>query len=182
MLRTTARLRNTAKLLGVLAALFSMLALTACGGSDPIPQQKASALTGGALSNFGGTDGSDPSARAIARDIATSRDYDFTPTPYTVASGAASSTGLTGSGYGDGTGSLTMIGNDGTVEMDITSQTSGIHNVALQGTFNPASAQLSIDNPGSSFTVSWTITFDVEGDSFTLTCDQVLSGSGWTQV
>jgi len=182
MLRNTAKLRRTAVLTGIAAALASLLALASCGGSDALPVQKASALTGGALSNFGGTDGADPSVRAVARDIATSRDFDFTPTGYTVASGAAESTGLAGSGYGDGTGTITVMGGGSAVEMSIVSQTSGVQNVTLTGAFDALQAQLAVDNPGSSFIMSWTISFDIEGESFTLTCDQVLSGSGWTQV
>jgi hypothetical protein len=169
-------------LAGLTAAIAAMLLLAACGGSDPPVEQRATTLLGGPLSNFGGADGSDPAVRAVARDIATSRTYDFTPAGFVIASGASASEGLLGSGYGDGTGTITVAAGAGTVEQDISATTATTENIAISGSFESALAQLAVNTPGSSFTVSWTFTFEIGGESFTLTADQVLSGSNWVAI
>ncbi len=175
-------LRNIVVVLGITAAIAAAFALAACGGSDPPVEQRATTLLGGPLSNFGGVDGSDPAVRAVARDIATSRTYDFTPAGFVVASGAASSEGLMGSGYGDGTGTITVAAGDGTVEQSIAPTTASAENITISGTFESALAQLAVNTPGSSFTVSWTFSFEIGGEPFTLTADQVLSGSNWVAI
>lgn len=182
MLNSMSVLRKIAVLAGIAAAVAAMLAFASCGGSDPPVEQRATTLLGGPLSNFGGADGADPAVRAVARDIATSRTYDFTPAGFVVADGAASSSGLAGSGYGDGTGTLTVVAGNATVEQAVATVTASTENIALSGTFESALAQLAVNTPGSSFTVSWTFSFEIEGESFTLTADQVLSGSNWVAL
>jgi hypothetical protein len=175
-------LRISVAVLGFAVTLAAALTLVSCGGSDPPVEQRATTLLGGPLSNFGGVDGSDPAVRSVARDIATSRSYDFTPAGFVIASGAASSEGLMGSGYGDGSGTITVAAGDGTVEQIIAPTTASAENITVSGTFESALAQLAVNTPGSSFTISWTFSFTIGGEPFTLTADQVLSGSNWVAI
>jgi hypothetical protein len=159
----------------------SMLFLGACG-SSPNTVERANSLDGGALSNFNGPDGSDADARATARAIAGNRGYDFTSTGYTLTSGQATSWAiLDSSDFTDGIGPLTIDGASSTVQFDVQSADPSVTNVQLSGTFDATEAQLAIDNPGASFIIQWTISWEVGGAPFTLTAEQTLLGSDWVE-
>jgi len=169
-----------------IATFLSVLALAAllaaCGG-DTALNQRAGSFEGGALSNFSGADGADSDARSVARDIAGGRDYDLTASGYTLLDGAATSwQSGAGSNFSDGDGTVTVNGAEATVNMTVISSDPSISNVALAGTLNVADAQAAIENPGSSFVVTWTILWELEGEARGLTAEQTLLGTEWATL
>jgi hypothetical protein len=167
---------STGILLGLTAAL-AVIALAACGGSTINLLQRANSFDGGALSNFGGTDGADPDARAIARDIASGRNYDFTPAGFTISPGSAASNGPNGSPFGVGNGSLAINGDTATATLDIVSTDPNVTNAQMVGTFSLAEASAAISNPGASFVVDWVLSFDALGVPISLSAQQTLNGT-----
>lgn len=163
-------------------ALLALLMLAACGGEELLTQ-RADSFEGGALSSFGGTDGADSDARDVARAIANNRGYDFTPSGYTLATGAATSWLLTPSiDYGDGTGTLTVNAADAETVLQVLSNSASVTEIEMQGEFPLASAQAAIENPGSSFVVDWTISWQQDGTPRSLTAQQTLLGAEWTTL
>jgi hypothetical protein len=159
----------------------SVLALSACGGSDPLNLQ-ADSFQGGSLSNFGGLDGADTEARDIAREMAVGRNFDFTPGGgFTLSSGPINSTS-DGGDFGIGGGTLDLSGDDATVDLDITSENPNVTNAHMVGTFSLAAASAAIANPSSSFDVEWTISFDTFGGiPVELTATQTLTGTDFSE-
>lgn len=169
-------MRNTNTGLSLLLAAFCLLWLAACGSDAPLVQ-RADQFDGGALSNFGGTFGADPDARATAREIASGRSYDFSLSGFDILPGGAESGGPGGSPFGLGTGTVALDGDNATVELDITSTDPNVTNVHMTGTFSLAQATAAIASPGASFVVNWLISFDTFGTPVSLTAEQTLMGT-----
>jgi hypothetical protein len=167
---------STAILLSVAAVLAAVM-FAACGGSSIDLVQHANSFDGGALSNYGGADGENADARAIAREMASGRNYDFTPSGFTIAAGDASSNGPNGSPFGVGNGSLAVSGDTATVTLDITSTNPDVTNAQMVGSFSLAEASMAIINPGSSFIVDWTMSFDMLTVPVSLSAQQTLNGT-----
>jgi hypothetical protein len=165
--------------LGLALIAFAALLLAGCGGSDPVVQH-AQALLGGSLSNFGGAAGADLDARAVAREMATGRSYDFMPSGFTVAAGAVTSTAPSGSDFGDGAGTLTVNGDDAEVVLNPAGGAGGVTGAKLEGSFSLAAAQAAVDSPGRSFVVTWTVSWTDGTDSFELTAEQSLTGTDFS--
>jgi hypothetical protein len=169
----------------VVAALTLLsLSLAACSAGGGIDlDQRASSFVGGALSNFSGTDGDEPEARATARDVAIAREFDFTPVGFTIAAGAAS-TSLAGasSRFGDGLGTTTVNGDTATVDLDITALDPNVTNMNLSGTYSVTDAQTAVANAGNSFTITWLFQFSEGITTYSIEADQVLSGTNWIDV
>lgn len=167
---------STVILLGV-AAVLAAIALSACGGGTTNLLQQANSFNGGTLSNFGGTDGDNPDVRAIARDMASGRNYDFTPSGFNIASGPAASNGPNGSPFGVGNGSLAVAGDTATATLDITSTDPNVTNAQMVGTFSVAEAAAAIINPSASFVVDWVMSFDLLAVPVSLSAQQTLNGT-----
>lgn len=169
----------------VVAALALLaLAFSACSAGGGIDlDQRASSFIGGALSNFSGTDGDEPGARATARDIAIAREFDFTPVGFTIAAGVAS-TSLAGASarFGDGLGTITVNGGTAIVDLDITTLDPNVTNLNMSGTFSVANAQAAVANAGNSFTITWLFQFSEGITTYSIEADQVLSGTNWVDV
>lgn len=160
-----------------LAAVATVMAFASCGGTNTNLIQNAGSFDGGALSNFGGVDGANTDARAIARDMASGRNYDFTPVGFTIAAGSAASNGPNGSPFGVGNGSIALAGDTATVTLDITSADPNVTNAQMVGTFSVAEASAAITNPGASFVVDWAMSFDSLGVPVHLSAQQTLNGT-----
>ena len=158
-----------------------LAACSAGGGIDL--DQRAGLFVGGALSNFSGTDGDEPLARATARDIAIAREFDFTPLGFTVAAGSAS-TSIAGASarFGDGLGTIAVNGDTATVELNIVALDPSVANVSLVGTFSVSEAQEAISDAGRSSTVTWVFMFNEGITTYSIEADQVLSGTNWVDV
>jgi hypothetical protein len=183
MLKSMKRMKQlTALILFVSTALL----LAACGGTDALVLQRANSFDGGALSNFGGTDGSSTDARDIARNITSGRNYDFTLTGFDLVDGPAQSTPAGGSDYGAGTGSVAVDGTAVTVTMDVASTNPNVTNVQLVGTFDAMDAAATIANPGSTFVVEWQMSFDIPNGASTytahVTAEQTLNGTDYIAI
>lgn len=179
----TAAPRGRSSLLQRLLALASiglLAAMSACGGTDEIPQLNADTFTGGSLSNFGGDDGGDSDARDTARELATSRSFDFTPSGFTLSSGPVSTDGAPGSFFTGGTGSLNVSGDDATVTLNPTSSDANYTDIQMVGTFSLSDAQQAITSPGASFPVIWDISFSAFGLPLSLTAEQQLTGADFS--
>jgi hypothetical protein len=164
------------------ALLLALLGLAACGTGNTLVAQRANAFLGGTLSGFGGTDGGDPDARAVARDIASSRTYDFTPTGFDIVAGPASSTGAGGSLFTAGDGDIALSGDTATVTLDMLSNDPAVTDAQMVGTFSLAEATTAIASPGASFTVHWTLSFKLNSVDVSLTADQPLTGTDFVTV
>ncbi len=171
-------IKNT--LLLILAAAL-LLWLAACGGETTLAQ-RANQFDGGALSNFGGVDGNSADARAIAREIASGRSYDFTQSGFEITPGGVDSSGPGGSLFGLGSGTLALNGDNVTVNMEITSADPNVTNAHMTGTFSLAQASSAIINPGASFVVNWLLNFDALGSPVSLSADQTLNGTDFTAL
>lgn len=166
------------RLIPVAAAAALLAVLAACGGTDSGQQQlNANFFTGGSLSNFGGADGSDADARDTARELSTSRSFDFTPSGFIISSGPVSTDGAPGSLFSGGSGTLEVSGDTATVNLNPTSTDANVTDVEMVGTFSLTDAQHAITSPGSSFLVQWTLGFTSFGVPISLTADQNLTGS-----
>ena len=173
---------NLASVSGLIAALVLLLAACSAGGGIQI-EQRAQAFLGGALSNFGGPDGNDATARSIARDIAIGREFVFVQAGFTVASGQATANiGGADPSFGSGNGQVTVSGNQGTLELTIYSSSGPAGDADLTGTFGTAAAQATVQDPGASFTISWAFEFSQGGTDYSITADQILSGTDWVEI
>ena len=72
------------------------------------------------------------------------------------------------------------MGLDSTVELNIESFDPSVTNVVLTGRFSASDAQEAIDIAGSSFTMSWDMSWDQDGTAVELSADQIMSGTNWT--
>lgn len=162
----------------VLLLLLSVLSLglSSCGGTEAVVEH-AQLLLGGSLSNFSGPDGADPDLRAVAREMATGREYDLTPLGFTIAAGAATSTAPLGSDFGDAWGDVVINGALATVTLTPDAQPATAIDPEMSGEFDLAEAQAAIDNPGSSFTVTWRFTWTDGTGAHDLSAEQVLTGT-----
>ena len=165
----------------LLLCSIASLALASCsaGGGPVGPSQRAGAFFGGAIFNFTGPDAADIDARAVAREVANNRTYDFTTNGgFTLTSGAsASEPGDNLSDFAGGNGTLSIAAGTATVSEDISSFAPSISNVELTGTFAASSAQQAIDDPGSDLEVSWELNYDDDGVPVQIRFDQVLTGT-----
>jgi hypothetical protein len=160
-----------------LMAVAAVIAFTACGGSNIDLVQHANSFDGGSLSNFGGGDGGNADVRAIARDMASGRNYDFTPSGFSITDGPAASNGPNGSPFGVGNGTLAINNDTATVTLDITSTNPDVTNAQMVGTFSVADASMAIINPGATFVVDWVMSFDLLAVPVNLTAQQTLNGT-----
>jgi hypothetical protein len=179
MIKSNGKTPKTPRALAVLVTGVTLMALGltwSCGSSDSGPAVEADIFTGGSLSNFSGNDGGDSDARAIARDMATSRNFEFTPTGFLV-SGNVNSDGPVGSDFSVGSGLLEVDGDTVNVTLLLTSTNPDITNPQMEGSFSLSEAQNAIISPGASFPVDWTISFDALGSPFSLTATQELTGA-----
>jgi hypothetical protein len=165
---------------GCMVVLTLTLALSACSGGGAV-DVRAERFASGTLSSFGGANGADPDSRDIARDIATGRFYDFTPTGYVIADGAAASTPASGSSLGDGTGTVAVSGDTVTVDMDVASELP-LEAVHMTGSFSLADATLALSKPGASFSAVWQITWSALGTDFALSAEQQLTGTDFAPI
>jgi hypothetical protein len=169
--------------LKTLLAASLLLALAACstgGGGGGGLNLRADRFLGGALSGFGGADGSNTTARQYARELTSGRTYDFTPAGgFTISTGAVQSIGQTGSGFGIASGSLNVNGDVVTVILNPTSTNPAITDMEMTGVFSFSEAQQSIIDPGASFTVDWDMAMSVSGVPLSLSAQQVLSGQNF---
>ncbi|MCC7479617.1 hypothetical protein IT575_14335 [bacterium] len=162
-----------------LAALIALLC-SACGGTDETVQLNADFFSGGSLSNFGGSDGGDSDARETARELATGRSFDFTPSGFTISSGPVSTDGAPGSFFTGGTGTLAVSGDTATVTLNPDSSDPNYTDIEMVGTFSLTAAQSTITNPGASFPVEWQISFTSFGIPLSLSATQQLTGSDFS--
>jgi hypothetical protein len=162
-------------------SIIAMLILASCsaGGGPVGPNQRAGAFFGGAIFNFAGPDSLDIDARAVAREVSNSRDYDFTPGGgFTLASGSATSdSGDPLSDFAAADGSISISGSTATIELNVSSFNPQISNVQLVGTFSLIEAQQAIDDPGSDFTVFWDLAYESDGLDVAISYDQTLTGT-----
>ncbi len=172
--------RGALRLLLALAGAGLLSMLQACGGSEELPQLNADIFTGGSLSNFGGADGGDSDARDTARELATSRSFDFTPSGFTISSGPVSTDGAPGSFFTGGTGTLAVSGDNATVTLSPVSSDPNYTDIEMVGTFSLSAAQSTITNPGASFPVDWDISFTSFGIPLSLSATQELTGSDFS--
>jgi len=163
-------------LLGLATLAASAVALASCGSGTSLLDMKAKSFEGGSLSNFGGADGGNTADRNIAKEMAEGRNFDFTPTGFTFASGPVSSSSE-GGDFGFGGGSMAVDGDNATVDIDVTSNNPDITNAHMVGSFNTSAAGLAIVDPGKTFDVAWTISFDTLGVPVELTAIQTLAGT-----
>lgn len=155
--------------------------LASCSGGDTAPGgQHAQSLLGGSLAAFSGADGDDPDARAVAREMATGRLYDFTPSGFTVAAGTVTTLGVLGSDFGDATGTLAVNGDVAQVTYEPEVLSGDATLPQMTGTFSVAEAQAAIDNPGTSFPVTWEFTWVDGTGSHDLSADQQLTGTDFS--
>lgn len=159
----------------VLAALAAG-SLVACGGTDLEEQLGADRFLGGSISNFTGPDGADPAAQDTARDVLGGASFDLTPSGFSLSSGPISSDSA--GTFGLGSGTLSVNGDDATMDLAIASTDPNVTNVNAIGTFSLAQAQAAILDPGASFEVDWTLTFLGPGAiPFEIGMTQTLTGA-----
>lgn len=165
-----------------LAAILGLLWLAACGGGEgPVEQLGASSFLGGSVSNFNGPDGADPFAQDTARAALGGASFDLTPEGFSISSGPVASD--SGGDFGLGNGTLSVSGDDASVDLDITSTNPDITNVSAVGRFSLAQAEAALLDPGKSFEVDWTLSFDGPGAlPFEISLTQTLSGADFMPV
>lgn len=157
-----------------------MLWLAACGGVTVPIDQHAQRLLGGSLSAFAGADGDNPDARAVAREMATGRLYDFTPADFDVVEGAVSTLGPLGSDFGDGTAELAINGDIAQVTFQPDVMSGDVTTPQMAGSFSVAAAQAAIDNPGTSFPITWEFSWTGPTGSYEVTAEQQLTGTDFS--
>ena len=166
-------------LAAVLAALALAVFASACAGGGWVPDDKFAWRTeGGALTDYGGADGDDAEARNLMRLLLVGRQWDITPvTSNTVETGAAESyrAGADAS-FLDATGAQTQLGDAMSVEIDITSTDADITGAHLSAVYSKNAAEAAIADPGESFDVTWTFSFEDNGTPYELTAQQTLIG------
>jgi len=161
-----------------LAVLIAVAALASCGTGNDL-MQRADKFAGSALSGFGGTDGLDATAQALAKEIIEQLEYDFTPSGFVIQNSQASAGGDAAGDYPSATGTVTVSQGQATVVLDVTSTNPDVTDVQLTGTFSVADAQQALDTPGLSFDVAWTLEWTSGGEQHSLTATQTLTGTGW---
>jgi hypothetical protein len=166
----------------LVATLALLMALTSCGGGDgTVLEQQAAAFSGGSLTTYGGLDSDEPVARQTARDILVGREFDFTTAGFTIAPGTVSSAAAGGSPrFGASSGTLETSGDTATVVLNITSRDGSVTSPQATGTFSLSDAQRAVNDAGASFTVDWELDFEENGTPYSISVEQVLSGTNWT--
>lgn len=176
-----AHMRKLNLWLALTAILAVAVLFSACGSGAIITDKYAWRLEGGALSEYSGTDGEDSDARNTIRLLLVGRQFDFTPDDnHTVEPGTAYTyQASSDDAFGDADGTMTEIADAMTVEFAITTSDTALDNVTLTGEFSKSGAEDTYHDPSESVTVTWTLSYDEDGEGRELTAQQALTGTNY---
>lgn len=159
-------------------AILILAALCGCGSGSGY--ERPQVFRGAQATNFGGADGSNPAAQAVAAEILSNRSFDLSPNSWLLESGEVTSTseGIAND-FGAGEGEQSVVSLTGSIDMRIISREAAISEVRLFGVYNLSEATVANANQGESFPVSWTVSWQDLTGAYQVTCNQRLTGDLW---
>ncbi|MEZ5337169.1 MAG: hypothetical protein R3F46_02800 [bacterium] len=159
-------------------ALLVLAALCGCGSGSGFDRPQA--FLGNTPSNFGGANGDDTGSRAITTEILSGRSFDLSPNNWVLESGPVTSTseGIVND-YGAGEGEQSVVSLTGSIDMRIISREAAITDVRLFGVYSLSEATVANATEGTSFPISWTVSWQELGQAFQVTCSQDMTGVLW---
>ncbi|MCB1217937.1 hypothetical protein KDL44_11120 [bacterium] len=159
-------------------ALIVLAALCGCGSGSGFDRPQA--FLGASPSNFGGTNGDDVASRAVATEILNGRSFDLSPNDWVLESGPVTSTseGIVND-FGAGEGEQNVVSLTGSIDMRIISREAAITDVRLFGVYSLSDATVANATEGTSFPISWTVSWQDLDQAFQVTCSQELTGVLW---
>jgi hypothetical protein len=173
------RMMTRMRLFALLALAATALLFSACAGGGALDGDKyAWRMEGGALTEYGGSDGGNAAARNLMRLLLVGRQFDFTPVDNrTVAPGDSHTyRGSADGDFGDAAGTQNQIGDAMTALFTVPTTNPELADVELSAAFSKAEAEDTYADAGQSFTVTWTLSYTEGGEARELTAQQSLIG------
>ena len=160
-------------------ALLALAALCGCGGGGA-GFDRPQFFLGNTPHDFGGTNGDDAAARQVATEILANRSFDLSPYGWMLESGpvTSSSEGIVND-FGAGEGEQSVVSLTGSLDMRIVSREAAFREVRLFGVYSLSQATVANAQEGTSFPISWTVSWQDLDQAFQVTCSQELTGVLW---
>ncbi|MCB1222225.1 hypothetical protein KDL30_16310, partial [bacterium] len=108
------------------------------------------------------------------------RSFDLSPNDWVLESGPVTSTseGIVND-FGAGEGEQNVVSLTGSIDMRIISREAAITDVRLFGVYSLSDATVANATEGTSFPISWTVSWQDLDQAFQVTCSQELTGVLW---